>query len=62
VLKRAKNTESLKDWIIFQREFDKLEKWPHKEMDFNKAEGKINVSFTSILKPMTAHHFLCCLI
>lgn len=61
VTKLAKTTKSLKDWIIIQSEFDKLEKWSDKEMDFNKAEGKVNVSFASILSPMTVYHFQCCL-
>ena len=40
-MKCTKHTGSLKDWIIS----DKLEKWSGKEMDLNKAEGKINVNF-----------------
>lgn len=47
----AKSAKTLKDWNIFQSEFDKLEKWSSKEMDFNQTKGKINVSALSALPP-----------
>jgi hypothetical protein len=61
VTKVRKSTKTLKDWNIFHCESDKLEKWSGKEMDLNKTERKIYISFTSTLNLMTDNHFLCCL-